>query len=166
MGTTAKTVLAVVVVAILTVGATAATPRLQITSRSFSKDAVLTLDVVFESPSEITVYSWRGHIYPLLGFGLTITANDPHGRALSIERVAKIVPKLPHAGDTATASTYRYPEPLLIQLLDERSQPWRGCADVQIDYDLTSDPSGNFRRAGLDLLHARSNEIRVCNAGE
>ena len=142
------------------------TPILEIASRSFSEDSVLSLDVVFTSPSEITVYSWRGHIYPLLGFGLTVTAEDLHGRPLAVESVAKMLPKLPHKHDTVSGTAYKYPEPLMLRLLDGHSEPMRGCANVQLEYDLTSDRSGNFRRAGLDLLRVHSNKIRVCNAEE
>ena len=166
MGALIQKLLPAVALAMVAWNAAAAAPSLSIEGRSLSKDGVLTLGVGYESPSDVTVYSWRGHVYPLLGFGLTVTATDLEGRALSVEPVAKVAPKLPHARDTVTASTYRYPEPLVLRLLDERSQPFRGCADIHLDYDLTKDASGNFRRAGLDLLQLRSNRIRVCSVGE
>jgi len=166
MGALIQRMLLAVALAVVAWNAAAADPSLSIEGRSFSKDGVLTLEVGYDSPSDVTVYSWRGHVYPLLGFGLTVIATDVEGRALSVESDAKVVPKLPHAHDTVTASTYRYPEPLVLRLLDEHSHPFRGCADIHLDYDLTKDASGNFRRAGLDLLQLRSNKIRVCNVGE
>ncbi len=166
MGALIKRILLAVALAVVAWNAAAADPSLSIEGRSFSKDGALTLDVGYDSPSDVTVYSWRGHVYPLLGFGLTVTATDLEGRALSVESDAKVVPKIPHARDTVTASTYRYPEPLVLRILDKHSRPFRGCADIHLDYDLTKDASGNFRRAGLDLLQLRSNKIRVCNVGE
>jgi len=137
--------------------------ELRIAPRAFSRDGVLTLEVSFHSATEITVYSWRGQLYPLLGYGLTVAASGEHGESLTVESVDQMRPKLPHPLDAATAREYEYPKPLVLLVSDEHGKPFQGCAELYLTYDVPPDPGGRYSAAGLDLLSVRSNEIRTCS---
>ncbi len=145
-------------------GSTASDIQLEIAPHAFSQDGILILNVAFHSTADVTVYSWRGHIYPLLGYGLSVDARDRNGAELSVEPVEKILPKLPGARDVATASRYEYPEPLVLQVRDSSGRPFQGCLNVQITYDVTADSGRRYSAVGLDLLRVRSNTVSTCNA--
>lgn len=132
-----------------------AKPTLKIESAGFATDGRLSLSVTFTADHPIKVYSWRGNIYPILGYYLTAHAKDDQGRDLKVESTAKVIPKLPHPLDFVTAEEYTYPEPLDLRVYDASGNPYRGCLSISLSYETTA--------GVLDPLKVESNRVKACN---
>lgn len=133
-----------------------ARPTLTIESAGFETDGRLSLRVSFTADHPIKVYSWRGNIYPILGYYLTAHARDDEGRALKVESTATVIPKLPHPLDVVTAEEYTYPEPLDLRVYDASGNPYLGCLIISLSYETTA--------GVLDPLKVESNRVTACNA--
>lgn len=135
---------------------------LVVESTGFDRDGIATLRLRIEAKSEITIYSWRGNLYPFLGYGLCVRAVDvATGVELNVEAVGAFMPKVARKPDAVSAREYQYPEPLRLRLMAPDGRAFLGCADVSLVYDSTSlDPEP---QSDLTKIKMTSNLLRICN---
>lgn len=118
----------------------------------------LRLRLHFRSTIPRRIYSWRGHIYPILGTALRVRVVDANGRLVETRRADDFMPEVPHPRDGVEASSYDYPEALRLKL-HSRGNGGTECLIVSLAYDTRAKA---FRKAGLTPMHVESNSVRYC----
>lgn len=98
---------------------------------------VVRMQVALHLKQKQSVYDWRGHIYPLLGYGLHVKAVLRSGESLQVENALKVIPKLPRDRDVVRARDHSYPEPLQLVMSRQDGTTPTGCAEVTVRYDTT-----------------------------
>ncbi|MBN1378214.1 MAG: hypothetical protein JXA04_03170 [Gammaproteobacteria bacterium] len=98
------------------------------------QDSILVLDIGFNFEKPVTVYDWRGQIYPALGYYLYIYATDALGNELSISNYEKPMPIVGHPLDVKTTTEYHYQKYLKVYVLSD-NRPIKNCADFIFIYD-------------------------------
>ncbi len=122
---------------------------------------IVRMQVALHLIEEQSVYEWRGHIYPLLGYGLHVEAVLPSGENLQVENALKVVPKMPRNRDVVRARDYSYPEPLQLVISRSKGTTLEGCAQVTVRYDTTT-----MRVLGpLDSVRLDPATVQVCFPG-
>lgn len=107
---------------------------------------------------EYSVYDWRGHVYPLLGYGLHVEAVLQSGEKLQVENVRKVIPKLPQDRDVVRSLDHTYAEPLQLSIGRSDGRPLAGCADLTVRYDTTK----MTILGPLDSVRLNPATIQVC----
>jgi hypothetical protein len=138
-------------------------PALRIAAISPNPEGEVRLRVSMELPQPQRIYSWRGHIYPIIGHGLSAEAQSASGTILSIARPPQVMPEVPHPLDVVEARTVTY-EPLRLLVRTPDGRPYAGCFSIRLRYDTEQDQ--RFRANGFSVLVIDSNELSVCNGGE
>ena len=119
---------------------------------------VVRMKVALHLTKKQSIYDWRGHIYPLLGYGLHVEAVLPSGEELQVENALKVIPKLPHDRDVVRARDHSYPEPLQLAISRPGGTAPTGCAEVTVRYDTTT-----MKVLGpLDAVRLDPATIQVC----
>lgn len=119
----------------------------------------IAIQLTLSAPEELTVYSWRGAIYPMLGRGLAIESQGSDGRTYRAVSVEKVLPKFPHAADSVAARSYTYPKPLVVRLVDREGNEASGCVSLTASYDTTESV---FSERGFSPILIRSNTYEFC----
>lgn len=126
----------------------------------------LTAIVGFNFNKPVSIFSWRGNIYPRLGRELFIEAVSSNGSDLLVESKKKALPKIPikksaKSSDEfyVTTDNYVYPEALGL-LITEKKLPVSGCIKIKAIYDATKS-----KIEYLSKIRVESIDYEVCSKG-
>ena len=132
--------------------------RVDIRQAKLSADGILEMTLALVSKKERAYYSWKGHVYPLLRFGLFVNVTSEDERELLTENVDVLMPKL-HPRDVVHAQEYEYKEPLRLRVIGADGEPYRKCIQVKVTYDPTK---LRYRPEHLSMIRLESDRVRVC----
>jgi hypothetical protein len=121
------------------------------------------LKVHFDSDVPVRIYSWRGHLYPLLGSAVKIRIADEAGRIFRASRVDTFVPEFPHKLDVVETLKYEYPQALRLRISAGPGMRRKGCWSISITYDTRKSVYVN---AGLSPIRTVSEAVRICPDAE
>ena len=144
----------------LTIAAGEESSRFDAEITGFNLDGVLFVKVGFHFDEPKTVYSWRGHLDPLLGYALKVRFENTGNLELRAEQLPRLIPKLPHPSDVAVGYAHSYPT-LTFKIVDSEGRPFHGCVEFVLIYDTTEKAS--YEKVGLDLLKLETKPLRACN---
>lgn len=133
---------------------------LEVSKIDWNEDGRLSLQLELRSEEVAAYYSWRGYVYPLLGSGLFFEIEYPADERLVIVSARKVLPKIPHPKDVVLAKRYRYPKPLVVQVLRPDGSIYQGCVRFRLRYDTRR--LSTFSGV-LASIVARSDLLEVCN---
>jgi len=120
--------------------------------------SIIQLDVMFKFEKDKSVYKWRGHIYPILGYLLYPEVKTDSGKLLNVIRYEKVMPKIPHPADMETGKEVIYEKPLKLIIENFNRESYKGCLSVRLLYDAEK----LVQKSKLSKLRIWSNMIDIC----
>lgn len=141
-------------------GAAESGADLRIDVRRGRGPSLVEIGITVSAAEDVSLYSWQGAIYPMLGRGLSVEVWGETGRSYRVEAVGVALPKFPHEDDLVVAREYTYPKPLIVRLMDQSGDPVTGCVHLTVVYDTRGDA---FAGSRFSILHLQSKPARICS---
>jgi hypothetical protein len=133
--------------------------NITITNADLDVNGQLSLHLKVNTDSLVTLYQWKGDLYPIFGRAVFLNIVEPNSKELTVERAIKVLPEAPYPSDTIRTKAYDYQRPLLLIVREKDGTPFHGCMKFSIEYDVNKFKVPAKHLSPIKLL---SDTVEVC----